>query len=881
METAPGKIQFKLFCRACEDIYKASQHDKKISILQKFIAMCRGSVDKSSDVEIEETFYPILRCLLPALDKERGTYGVKEFMLGKMYVKILCLAKDSEDAQKLTNFRIPTNASGSFGDFADTVFWVVKKRFEEEGTLTLHEVNQHLDDIASKHAAHEPRQVENILQILLVKMSAIQQKWLIRLLLKDMRLGVAHKKILNVYHQDANDLYDVSNSLKKVCQMLNNPDVRLHEVSINLFDPFAPMLSQKCDVTDVDKIIKSQSDFFYVDTKLDGERFQLHWDKNQFKYFSRKGNDYTDTFGCNTSSGVLSPHLTKVFKSNVESCILDGEMMCYNKKLKSFTTKAKNIDVKHLREGNSHRPCFCAFDVLYLNSQVLTNEPLEKRLEILEKIVVPLDGIFMLTSRNIAKKNEILKYLNDAIDNRDEGIVVKDPRSIYKPGVRTAGWYKIKPEYTEGALSEFDLLIIGGYYGKGKKRDLISHFLMGLMENNDGMLKFTSIGRVGSGCKMEELEDLSRTLATHWIKVKPEIMPANINFNKEKPDLWIEPESSVILQIKATEIVTSNLFKAGTVLRFPRIQKVRYDKPWNHCMTVEEFNAIKVRTDGMLCQDHIMEGQTPNKVRKAQTVASVSKQFRAPDLCDVTTTSEVLEGKEFCVMSDCEHLTKAQIERKIHELGGSFVQNPGNNTFCVLANDLKSMRVNAIQKKGEHSIIKTKWMLYCFNDEEFLNWTPEHVLALSKEHKILMDVEYDTYGDSFTKEATVESLRSAMDKVELNDINVTEESFFKFQKDLFSEVHCFKAFGKCLVYFDDLNLDTLPTRNFHTNSVLEMIIFKFNGGTVCKEINNDTTHVLVHSSNPKHIKKYESINSQREKPFLIVKENWVKEQIKL
>lgn len=56
-------------------------------------------------------------------------------------------------------------------------------------------------------------------------MSAIQQKWLIRLLLKDMRLGVAHKKILNVYHQDANDLYDVSNSLKKVIYLKENPIV--------------------------------------------------------------------------------------------------------------------------------------------------------------------------------------------------------------------------------------------------------------------------------------------------------------------------------------------------------------------------------------------------------------------------------------------------------------------------------------------------------------------------------------------------------------------------------------------------------------------------------------------------------------------------------
>jgi len=71
--------------------------------------------------------------------------------------------------------------------------------------------------------------------------------------------------------------------------MLNDPTVVLHEISVNLFQPFSPMLSQRCVVTDVNKVIKSQSDTFFVDVKLDGERFQLHWDKdkNQFKYFSR------------------------------------------------------------------------------------------------------------------------------------------------------------------------------------------------------------------------------------------------------------------------------------------------------------------------------------------------------------------------------------------------------------------------------------------------------------------------------------------------------------------------------------------------------------------------------------------------------------------
>jgi len=92
----------------------------------------------------------------------------------------------------------------------------------------------------------------------------------------------------------------------------------------------------------------------------------------------------------------------------------------------------------------------------------------------------------------------------------------------------------------------------------------------------------------------------------------------------------------------------------------------------------------------------------------------------------------------------------------------------GNDTFCVLANNIKHIRANAIKLSGKHSIISTKWILSCFNDNEFLNWTPENVLFLSKEHQLLMDEKFDQYGDSYTELATVDTLRQAMDRVELD-----------------------------------------------------------------------------------------------------------------
>ena len=83
-------------------------------------------------------------------------------------------------------------------------------------------------------------------------------------------------------------------------------------------------------------------------------------------------------------------------------------------------------------------------------------------------------------------REECADALNEAIENRDEGIMVKNPDSIYKPNTRRGGWFKLKPEYVGGLMDELDLLIVGGYFGVGSRGGMLSHFLCGLAAANDG-----------------------------------------------------------------------------------------------------------------------------------------------------------------------------------------------------------------------------------------------------------------------------------------------------------------------------------------------------------------------------------------------------------
>merc|ERR1712126_435115 len=141
-----------------------------------------------------------------------------------------------------------------------------------------------------------------------------------------------------------------------------------------------------------------------------------------------------------------------------------------------------------------------------LNGRLLTNLPLRERIEILESTVNTLEGRVHFSKRVSATSNKhIIDALNDAIDRREEGLVVKSPTSIYKPGARSGGgWIKVKPDYQNQLMDQLDLVIIGGFYGKGK----ISHFLLGVSDESSENPSFHSIVKVGSGYSSSELSDI-------------------------------------------------------------------------------------------------------------------------------------------------------------------------------------------------------------------------------------------------------------------------------------------------------------------------------------------------------------------------------------
>ncbi|XP_069681895.1 DNA ligase 4-like isoform X2 [Periplaneta americana] len=886
--TIASKIPFKDLCHLCEKI-SVSVRNKKSELFRKYYNYFRDYAKKikQESPSLDDSFYPILRLLLPQLDRERGAYGVKEHNLAKIYIRVLGLPKDGHDATKLLNFRAPKTAGNLAGDFAEVAFWILKSRCPEGGSLTVKQVNMHLDNVAMKHAAHDPRGVDAELVAMLTSMSAAEQKWLIRMLIKDMKLGFSQGRIFGIFHPDARELYDVSNNLHKVCHLLRDPTTRLHEVEVSVFSPFRPMLAERCNVRTAEESMK-KSHFYYIETKHDGERFQLHMENGIFKYFSRNGLEYTDVY-----ASILTPHIKKLLRPDVKSCILDGEMMGWNPNLKCYKTKGNNFDVKFLKEGDSIRPCLCVFDILFCNGQVLTNKPLSERMKHLENLFTQSEGIMMYTERKeVTTGQEVIDELNLAIDNRLEGIVLKDPTSIYKPNTRKGGWYKIKPEYTEGLMDHLDLIIMGGYFGEGRRKGTISHFLIGaaVPPSTEGAdpVEFHSLTRVGSGYSMDELSELLLKLSPHWQRVKPGGQcPPSLVWTKEKPDVWIAPHNSYILEIKATEIVPSNAFKVDHTLRFPRVEIIRYDKKWSDCMTITEFENLRKEASGKLYSRHVDaddELPVPTKKKKrqlAQVPVALGSQFRGADVSAVDVTSNSLRQKEFCVLTDWKEHTKQNIEIKIAQNGGTIVQSTGCNTFCALAGEM-TLRVRTVAKFGQCNVVHISWLLRCLNAGLLLPWSPADLLYATETVKQELSTKYDKFGDSYTEPLTEDTVKFVLEEVERtgSSVNLTEEMVADFEIELFSGPSPFAMFRLCRVYFDKYMKLNDPSSEASTCLDIEELDFSFCGGQTSTQIDELTTHVVMHSSCQDRLNKIKDVNRNRIRKFRIVSEQWVQETVK-
>jgi len=302
---------------------------------------------------------------------------------------------------------------------------------------------------------------------------------------------------------------------------------------------YAPMLAKVGDKKGLSK------KGFIFEPKLDGTR-ALCYKNKELKFINRRNTNITHRY----------PEFKFAENINAKSCILDGEIIVYDKKGNpdfNLLQKREQLDKKLLIELRSgqYPATYVVFDILKKDGKDLTRLPLSKRKEILQKTVQDsktTEKIFWTTNGK--------KLWKEITKRKLEGVMAKKKDSKYYAGKRTPAWLKIK------FLKTIDCIIVG--YTQEKR--VISALALAIYD--EGRLKY--IGRVGTGFTTNFLQQLHDKLKKSKTKKVP------VKYTGSKKIQWVKPE--YVCEVRYLEI------SKDKKLRAPAFLRMRYDKPPKECV---------------------------------------------------------------------------------------------------------------------------------------------------------------------------------------------------------------------------------------------------------------------------------------------------------
>ncbi|KAK1751797.1 hypothetical protein QBC47DRAFT_329556, partial [Echria macrotheca] len=885
----------------------ASYHEQRRHIIERFMARWRSDVGND--------FYPAMRLILPDKDRDRGVYGLKENTIGKLLVKVMKIDKNSEDGYGLMHWKLPGHHGGggggggsrfaksaSAGDFAGRCFEVLSKRQmrTQPGELSVGEVNIMLDRLAG--ASGEGEQLP-IFEEFYGSMNAEEMMWLVRIILKDMKVGATERTFLGLWHPDAEALFSVSSSLRRVCWELWDPDVRLEqqETGVTLMSCFQPQLAQFQMTSTFTKLVANlgvtdDDAEFWIEEKLDGERMQMHMQEDdsvpggfRFAFWSRKAKDYTYLYGegLEDDKSALTRFLKNAFDPGVRNLILDGEMITWDPdvdKIVPFgTLKTAALEQQKNPFQNGPRPLYRVFDILLLNDKSLTEYTLADRRKALERAVIGSPRRLEIHPFERATSPDAIEpQLRKVVAEASEGLVLKNPRSRYQLNSRNNDWIKVKPEYMSEFGESLDCVVIGGYYGSGRRGGTLSSFLCGVRAGDNlvrsgraSSEKCFSFCKVGGGFKAEDYAEMRHHTEGKWRDWDATNPPSEYielgggeRFQYEKPDVWIRPSDSVVVEVKAASIAPSDQFAMSWTLRFPRFRKLRLDKAWDAGMDADEFEAIRNKVKQEEKERKAMEIE--NRKRKPATKRARTELVivgTEPD--EVKTVAEfdpraagkadIFKGLDFCVLSDSVkpvRMSKPALEKMIKEHGGRIHQqvDRGRDGGMVVVADKNVVRVASLKRAGDVDIVRAKWLFDCLAQPGggyLLPFEEGHMFFVTEEtREKVVEHSTDRFGDSYARDlGGVDELRGILEGMDMGEVregNGEKLDTEKVLEQLEERGHGLDGVGaflfrRCRVFFavgGDGVADT--TRTVRLGSYI-----RFGDGVVAEELDEHVTHVVV------------------------------------
>jgi DNA ligase 1 len=451
----------------------------------------------------------------------------------------------------------------------------------------------------------------NAVEGLLRRTSALEAKYLLKLMLGDMRIGVKQSLIEEAIGVAADaDVVEVRHAVMLEADLAGAVERAfggtLGEARMRLFHPLGFMLASPVETPEeaVERFTSKETDagvHAFLEDKYDGMRAQVHRgdpaQPGRVAVYSRNREDITESF----------PEIAEAFREVSEPLILDGELLGWNVvecKALPFSVLGQRIGRKRV-DGAMRRQVpvvFMAFDLLFEGGELLLPLPLWERRGRLESAMqrlrpvtvagfeppakpraqaglfdgveevtaeAPLQRLMLSPAKLVESVEAIEQGYVEARARANEGVMLKAAGSAYLPGRRGLAWVKLKRE-----LATLDVVITGAEFGHGRRAGLLSDYTFAV-RGNDGEL--LNVGKAYSGVTDVEIAELTEWMKAHTL---------------EDYGHFRTVEPLRVIEVAFNNVMRSDRHASGFALRFPRILRLREDKPLEEIDTLERVEEI-------------------------------------------------------------------------------------------------------------------------------------------------------------------------------------------------------------------------------------------------------------------------------------------------
>ena len=338
-------------------------------------------------------------------------------------------------------------------------------------------------------------------------------------------------------------------------------------IKVTPFQPFRFMLASPVE-TAQEGFERMGAGKVWTEEKYDGVRCQLHHVDDRVEMFSRDLKETTAAF----------PELAEAALKLPRGVMFDGEVLAHRdgRVLRFFELQhrlgRKVVDEELRREVPV---ALVIFDLLWVDGRSVLDEPLQERRRVLESL--NLEHPFLLARvEEATSPDDLDRIFAETRERGNEGLMVKDPASPYTPGRRGLAWLKLKRP-----LATLDVVVTGVEWGHGKRKGVLSDYTFAVLDTVSG--KLVNVGKAYTGLTDAEIA----TMTEEFLK---------LTVDDHGYTRLVKPV--VVLEVAFDSIQRSGRHRSGFALRFPRIVRIRDDKPVGEIDTLARVEELYERYFG-------------------------------------------------------------------------------------------------------------------------------------------------------------------------------------------------------------------------------------------------------------------------------------------